>query len=106
MQGYSERILQPMQLVGIGSILQQHLHANGHYYCLDHSMKRIYFNIFTNNFSKSITHVGDAKVYTSPKSEVYTPFHPQLPCLHQSYTPVQESGPSHHQVVAKWRDIL
>ena len=26
-------------------------------------MKRIYFNIFTNNFSESITHAGNAKVY-------------------------------------------
>ena len=63
------------QVVGEESISQQHLHTNGHYYCLGHSMKRIYFNIFTNNFSESITHVGDAKVYTCPKSEAYTPFH-------------------------------
>ena len=51
------------QVVGRGRISQQQLHTNGHYYCLGHSMKRIHFNIFTNNFSESITHVGNAKVY-------------------------------------------
>ena len=50
------------QVVGGGSISQQHLRTNGHYYCLGHSMKRIYFNIFTNNFSESITHARDAKM--------------------------------------------
>ena len=64
-----------VQLAGGESISQQHLHTNGRYYCLGQSMKRIYFNIFTNDFSESITHVGDAKVYTCPKSDAYTPFH-------------------------------
>ena len=51
------------QLADVESISQQHLRANGPYFCLGQSMKRIYFNIFTNNFSESITHTGDAKVY-------------------------------------------